>query len=151
MIPENVTDIILIVSAVGFAGWGIYRGAIRQIGWIAAFLCSFFMARMFGQRCAEAMDIDVIIAYIAVFIAVFIIVSILFRVLKFTAHLLLMGPLDRAAGMLVALFKWGFCASLLLNIFYLCNPHWPIFSSVLASHTMKFAPKIFGLATGYLS
>ncbi len=151
MTAQNITDIVMITGAVGFGAWGAWRGAIRQIGWIAAFLCAFFLARMFGPQCASALGVSLIIAYIALFVAAFILVTMVFRVLKFTAHLLLMGPLDRAAGLLIGLFKWIFFASLALNILYMCNSHWPIFSSMLAARAMRFVPWLFGVASGYLS
>lgn len=150
MTAQNVTDIIMIAGAVGFAGWGAWRGAIRQVGWLAAFLCSFFVAKLCGPGLASAIGISLIISYIALFVTAFIVVTLVFRVLRFTVHLLLMGPLDRVAGLLVGLFKWVFFASLALNILFMCNPRWPIFGSVLASRAMRLVPWLFGVARGYL-
>ncbi len=151
MTAQNVTDIMLLGGAVAFGAWGIYRGAIRQIGWIVAFLCAFFVARTFGAQCASFLNISLIITYILLFILAFVLVTLIFRALRFTAHLLLMGPIDRTAGLIVGLFKWIFLASLVLNILYMCNPRWPIFASATASWTIRFVPRLFGAATGYLS
>ncbi|MDE5912720.1 MAG: CvpA family protein [Muribaculaceae bacterium] len=150
MTPQNITDIIMIIGAVGFACWGAWRGAIRQIGWLAAFLCSFFVAKICGPGLASALGISLIISYIALFVMAFIVVSLIFRLLRFTVHLLLMGPLDRAAGLVAGIFKWLLFASLLLNILFMCNPRWPIFGSVLASRAMHLVPWLFGVARGYI-
>lgn len=150
MSAADITNLILIIGAVGFAAWGTYRGAIRQIGWIAAFLCAFFAAKLFGAGLAEALSISLTVSYIILFIFTFIVITLVFRVLKFTAHLLLMGPIDRAAGLLIGLFKWVFFASLALNILYLCNPRWPIFGASMAVRAMRFAPWLFGQVTSNL-
>ncbi|MDE7388360.1 MAG: CvpA family protein [Muribaculaceae bacterium] len=150
MSAADVTNIVLIIGAVGFGAWGIYRGLIRQIGWIAAFLCAFFAAKLFGPGLASAISIGLTLSYILLFIFTFIVITLVFRVLRFTAHLLLLGPIDRAAGMLAGLFKWVFFASLTLNLLHMCNPRWPIFGASLAAKAMRFAPWLFGQVTANL-
>lgn len=150
MTPQNITDIIMIVGAIGFGCWGAWRGAIRQIGWLAAFLCAFFVSRLCGQWLASTLGVSLIISYIALFIMAFIVVTLIFRLLRLTVHLLLMGPIDRAAGLVAGVFKWVLFASLLLNILFMCNPRWPIFGSALAARAMRLVPWLFGVARGYI-
>ena len=53
--------------------YGMWRGAIRQLGSVAAFLCAFLMARLFGLDMADWLGgVNPMIGYTLVFALVFI-------------------------------------------------------------------------------
>lgn len=149
MTPEQMTDIVLLGGAVVFGAYGLMRGAIRQVGSVAAFIGAFICCRAFGASVAESLGWSQAVAMTVVFVVAFVTITLISRVLKLTAHLLLMGPVDRALGMVVGVFKWVFGASLILNILYFCNSGWPIFQSAIAEKVMRVAPCLFGMATEY--
>lgn len=149
MTPEQITDIVLLAGTVVFGAYGMMRGAIRQLGSVGAFIGAFICCRAFGGSVAETFHWSQAVAFTVVFVVAFVTINLISRVLKLTAHLLLMGPVDRALGMVVGAFKWVFGASLILNILYYCNSGWPIFHSAIAEKVMRVAPSLFGMATEY--
>lgn len=144
MNSANICDIILIVGAVGFGVYGAWRGVLHQLGSVLAFLLGFLGARMFGSQMAAALNLNAVLSYIIVFMIVYIGVTVIFKVLRFTAKMLLMGPLDRFCGLLVGALKWFLFASIVLNLLYMIEPSWPIFHSKLTAWTIRFVPWLLG-------
>ena len=99
MSAQQIADIVILGGAVAFGVYGMWRGAIRQLGSVAAFLCAFLMARLFGLDMADWLGgVNPMIGYTLVFALVFIGISLIASVLKFTANLLMLGAVDRLAA-----------------------------------------------------
>lgn len=150
MTPEQITDLVLLAGAVTCAIWGLWRGAIKQLGSVAAFLCAFLVARLFGAEVASWLGVSPMWVYMALFVVVFIAVTLLATILKFTARLLMLGPVDKLLGALIGLVQWTLLCSLLLNLARLAGMDWPIFGSRLAQLVTDFAPWLFGYAAAMI-
>ena len=151
MNAATIMTVILVGGTIGMAIYGAYRGAIRQIGSVAAFLLGFLAAKLFSGRITALFEWPQMLSYVLVFVAVFIAVVFLARILRFTVKMLLLGPIDRLIGLLIGAAKWMLFASLFINLVWACGFH-PDCLNVPAAHWIgRFAPKLFGLAANYLS
>lgn len=143
--PETIS-LVLIAGTVGFAVYGAWRGCIRQIGSVAAFLFGFLGARIFAPAIALKLQLPQLLCYVVVFALVFIVVMLLARALHLTVKFLLMGPVDRLLGAIIGAAKWLLLTSLLINLFLMCVPDSTLFATPVAQWVAKFATRIFGLA-----
>lgn len=83
MSAQQIADIVILGGAVAFGVYGMWRGAIRQLGSVAAFLCAFLMARLFGLDMADWLGgVNPMIGYTLVFALVFIGISLIASVLN---------------------------------------------------------------------
>lgn len=151
MNAPTVVNVILIGGTIAMAIYGAYRGAIRQVGSIAAFLLAFLASRLFAGKVTGLFEWPPMISYVLVFATVFICVTILARILRLTVKMLLLGPIDRFFGLLIGAAKWMLLISLLLNLIWACGSHPACLEIPAAQWIGRFAPKLFGLAANYLS
>ncbi len=147
--PAIVSTVILAGTAV-CAAWGMWRGAICQLGSVAAFLFGFLGARLFGTEVARLSGLPQVLCYIIVFALIFVVVMMLARVLKLTVRMLLLGAADRLCGALIGAAKWLLATSIALNLFILCDPHTTALSARPTQWTVELLPRLFGLAQDYL-
>lgn len=124
------TDIILLLLAVGACALGAWRGAVRQIGVVVAFVLAILVCRGFGAEVAgmvlptsvaadEAMRWAI---YVVLFVVVFVAVVLLARLVHATFSVAHMGLLDRMAGAILQLGIWLVAGSVLLNIYFMVVP-----------------------------
>lgn len=149
-VPE-IVSLTLLAGTVGYAAYGAWRGCIRQLGSVAAFLFGFLGARVFAPTVASALQLPQFLCYVVVFALVFMLVIMLARVLHLTVKMLLMGPVDRLLGALIGAAKWLLLTSLLINLFLMCVPESTAFSASFPQWVMRFAPRLFGLAQTYIN
>ncbi len=151
MSAQQIADIMILGGAVAFGVYGMWRGAIRQLGSVAAFLCAFLMARLFGLDMADWLGgVNPMIGYTLVFALVFIGISLIASVLKFTANLLMLGAVDRLAGLVIGALKWLLLMSILLNLAQLADIGLPVYGSRIVTATADLAPWLFGYAAGII-
>lgn len=143
MTVTQIVSIILIGGTIAMAIYGGYRGAIRQIGTVAAFLLGFLASKLFAGRLTAIFEWHPMISYALIFTAVFITVMILARILRFTVKMLLLGPVDRLLGLLIGAAEWMLFASLVINLIWALDFHPDCFSSPTAQWIGRFAPKLF--------
>lgn len=146
-----IVTIILILGTIGMAIYGAYRGAIHQIGSVAAFLLGFLAAKLFAGGITRLFEWPQMLSYVIVFVAVYAFVLFLARIMKLTVKMLLLGPLDRLFGLLIGAAKWMLFASLIINLIWACGFYPECFQTPAAHWIGRFAPKIFGFAQGYLT
>ncbi|MBD5239188.1 MAG: CvpA family protein [Bacteroidales bacterium] len=146
-----IITVILIAGTIAMAIYGAYRGAIRQIGSVAAFLLGFLAAKLFSGRITQLFEWPQMLSYVMVFVAVYITVVFLARIMRLTVKMLLLGPLDRLFGCLIGAAKWMLFASLLINLIWACGFSPECLQTSTAHWIGRFAPKIFGFAQGYLN
>lgn len=123
---EIIFLIILIASLI----MGFRKGLITQLGDIVGLIAAILVCRVFGAQAAQIGRMimgshvdDAIghymvgcIGYLVLFIIVWVGVKILFKLLKMTANVLLLGPVDRVTGALFMAAKCFIAVSVLLNI-----------------------------------
>ena len=151
MNAPTIVTVILIGGTIAMAIYGAYRGAIRQIGSVAAFLLGFLAARLFAGRITALFEWPPMLSYVMVFVAVFIAVVFFARILRFTVKMLLLGPIDRLIGLLIGAAKFMLFASLLLNLVWTCGFYPDCFRVPAAQWIGRFAPKLFGLAQQWVN
>lgn len=143
--------VILIGGTIGMAIYGAYRGAIRQIGSVAAFLLGFLAAKLFAPGITRLFEWPQMLSYVLVFITVYITIVFLARIMKLTVKMLLLGPLDRLFGALIGAAKWMLFASLLINLIW-AGGFYPLCFQTSTAHWIgRFAPKLFGFAQACLN
>lgn len=150
MNAQTLVTVILIGGTIAMAIYGAYRGSIRQIGSVAAFLLAFLAARLFSGHITSLFECPPMLSYVLVFAAVFIAVAFLARVLRLTVKMLLLGPIDRLFGLLIGAAKWMLLTSLLLNLIWACGVHPECLQVPAAQWIGRFAPKLFGIAQQYI-
>lgn len=158
-------DIIILVVAAGALVTGFSRGVIRQLGSVVGLVAAIIACRVFGEAIGsmftpEAMGDTALGVYVGkivggtiVYVLVYVVVGILARGLRFAAHVLMLGPVDRVLGAVMALVKWGVALSVALNLWLALFPS----SQVVRQSTlcggkavgmvMEFAPALWGVAT----
>lgn len=151
MSTPSVISLIILAGTLIYAIYGAYRGAIRQLGSVAAFLVGFLGARLLGPRVTAVVELPPVVSYVVIFALIFVIVMLLARVLKLTFKMLLLAPVDRLCGALIGAAKWLILASILLNAYLLCDPQTQLLGEKPTQWTLGLLPKLFGLAQTYLS
>lgn len=124
------TDIVLLVLAVAACALGAWRGAVRQIGVVLAFVLALLVCRGFGTQVARivlppsvASDAGMQWAvYVVLFVLVFVAVVLLARLVHASFSVARMGLLDRIAGALMQLAIWLIAGSVLLNVYFAAVP-----------------------------
>ncbi len=124
------TDVILLVLAVAACALGAWRGAVRQIGVVLAFVLALLVCRGFGAQTAALLLPDAVAAdagmrwavYVVLFVVVFVAVTLLARLVHASFSVARMGLLDRIAGALLQLAIWLIAGSVLLNVYFTVVP-----------------------------
>ncbi|MDE7443739.1 MAG: CvpA family protein, partial [Muribaculaceae bacterium] len=147
----SVTDIVIVVIAVIAAGWGAWKGFIRQLGSFVAILLGIVACHLFGPKVAAWLEMSLVAADIVLFLVVYIAVMLMSNAIHHASRALCMGPLDRLAGGLLAIIKWAIVASLILNIWLAFDPGSKVRHGVVTPYVVKFAPRLLGYVTDYLN
>lgn len=150
MTPPTIIALTLIAGTIAFAAYGTWRGAIRQIGSIAAFLFAYLGAQLFGHNLAATLSLPPFLSYCIIFTLIFILVMVLTRILRLTVKMILLGTLDRMLGAIIGAAKWLLLTSLLINLFIMCGVPDRTFASPVAQWVTQFLPRLFGLAQTYI-
>ncbi len=145
MNAATVMTVILVGGTIAMAIYGAYRGAIRQVGSVAAFLLGFLAAKLFSGRITALFEWPQMLSYVLVFVATFIAVIFFARILRFTVKMMLLGPIDRLLGLLIGAAKWMLFASLFVNLVWACGFYPDCLNIPAAQWIGRFAPKLFGL------
>lgn len=155
-------DIILLLIFTVAAWVGFRKGFITQLGSVAAIIVAIVACRMFGASLEASILGEYpdwnsgfsrygvsIIANALIYVIVYYAVVIISKFLKAITHAILLGPLDRIAGAIFSVGKYGLVVSLILNLYIVLFPD----TSLLADSRLAdgkaveavvgFAPKVF--------
>ncbi len=120
----NWLDIVIIATLAWFALAGLSAGILRESVTLAGALAGVVLAGALYRRLADDLTIFTsnqrtahIAAFIAIFAAVFFAGQIAAILLKRTASLLMLGPLDHAAGLVFGILKGFVVVEALLFLF----------------------------------
>jgi uncharacterized membrane protein required for colicin V production len=160
---------ILIVIVFGMAVFmGLRRGFIGQLASVTAIVIAVIACRIFGGVLTD-MTINLvpesmrdsaighygagIISGAIVYVAVYYVVKIIAGMLRIVVKALLLGPLDRLGGVVVAIIKYGLALSIALNL-------WIAMGGLKAETdnerdkgaeaVARFAPWLWGIATDHI-
>lgn len=92
---------ILVVSVL----WGVWRGLVREVVSIAAWVLAFLGANLFAGPLGDALpkalptpEIRVLVAFVVVFIAILAVCALVSKLLSKLVHVAGLGELDRTLG-----------------------------------------------------
>ena len=98
-------DYMILMLLVASVLWGIWRGLVREVISVAAWVLAFLGANLFsaplGEMLPEALptpEIRVLVAFILVFIAILAVCTLLGRMLSKLVKVAGLGELDRSLG-----------------------------------------------------
>lgn len=108
----NWLDIVIIAALAWFALAGLSSGILRESVTLIAAVAGVVVAGLLYKQLADDLTVFTdsertanIAAFIAIFVAVFIAGQIVASLLKQTASLLMLGPIDHLAGLVFGLVK----------------------------------------------
>lgn len=98
-------DYVVLAIAAASVVWGIWRGLVREVisvaAWVLAFLGANMLAGPLGEMLPDALptpEIRVLVAFVLVFIAILAVCTLLGRMLSKLARVAGLGELDRSLG-----------------------------------------------------
>lgn len=120
----NWLDIVIIAALAWFALAGLSAGILRESVTLVAAALGVVLAGLLYKRLADDMSIFTdsdlvanIAAFVSIFAAVFIAGQIVAGLLKQTASLLMLGPIDSLAGLVFGLIKGFIVVEMALILF----------------------------------
>lgn len=158
--------LIVVLAAAAIVGW--HKGAIAQIGSIAAVVGALIVCRSFGHLAVpmvgQWLGIDepgqssvsdysaTLLAYAGLFMIAWLLIWLLTRMLRQAIHLVHLGIIDRVAGAVFLCGKWILVGSILLNLLKVVQPDAAVFHPAgaadwqqpLVESVMAFAPWLWG-------
>ena len=120
----STLDLILIIPLAIGAYSGFKEGFLNELFSILAFIIGLLAAfKLFHagvDLLRDSFDLEgawlPMISFIIIFIGVVILTRLIGKVLKNAVHATLLGPVDKIAGAILAIFKWGLGISVVLWI-----------------------------------
>lgn len=161
MVLAVILAIVLIAAAL--VGW--HKGAIRQVGSIAAVVIALIVCRMWGDRVVPLVGgwlgaddpsqgswsdySATVLGYAGLFMLVWLLVWLLTRMLHQAIKIAHLGILDKAGGALFLMGKWALVGSIVLNLLKVVEPGGAVFAATgwqgaLVESIMAFAPWLWG-------
>lgn len=165
MVFAVILAIVLVAAAI--VGWN--KGAIAQMGSIAAVVAALVVCRSFGGMAvplvARWLGVDepgqsawsdysaTLLAYAGMFMLAWLLVWTLTRMIRRAIHLVHLGVVDRLGGSLFLVGKWVLVASVLLNLLMIVQPDAAVFAvtdstppwqAPLVDAVLAFAPWLWG-------
>lgn len=150
----SVIDLLILAIVAAACFQGLRRGLIGQIGSIAAIVVAIIGCRMFGdllQGCfsADHPELARLLSNAVVYVVLYVAVMLVARVLKFAVHAVMLGALDRIAGVAFALFKWVVGLSVALNALFAIAPSARPRNSIATDAVTAVAPWLWGVYQDY--
>lgn len=158
-------DILILIVAAGSIIFGVSKGVIKQLGSIVGVIAGIVLARLLGgavgnvyagmlpdefAMSAAGQYASGIAGRVTVLVLVYFVVLFLAKSLKFVVHALLLGPVDRALGAVLAMFQWFLGLSVILNVYAAISPgtalseHSRIAGGMALETIMSLAPALLG-------
>ncbi|MCM1029072.1 MAG: CvpA family protein [Alloprevotella sp.] len=157
---------IVLIAAV-IVGW--HKGAIRQVGSVAAVVGALVVCRTLGPLAVPLvgswLGVDdpsqgsfsdysaTMLAYAALFMLTWLIVWLLTRMLHQAIRLVHLGVIDKIGGALFLLAKWALVASMAMNLLKVVQPDAAVFAAAapgsgwqapMLDAILAFAPWLWG-------
>lgn len=157
-------DTITIMLFVAAAVMGYMRGLVKQVTSLVGYILGIVACNLFGDTATEVLvtvmpsaanwPLASITTHAVAVIVMFLIISLTARVagifIKNTFSMLHIGIIDKLGGSVLCLFKYFFIFSILLNLWFLVNPHSDTFTTehMLSNKpfvaTINLAPRVLG-------
>ena len=119
-----VFDLIIVALVITSAIYGLYRGLIRELISLVAWVLAFFLAILFSPNFANLLDptwagetLRLIFSFSAIFVGVLIVSSFIQFVVRKFLSLVGLGSLDRFLGMVFGIARGVVISTILLVLF----------------------------------
>lgn len=153
----NTVDIIILICLIPAIFAGFMKGFVRQIAAVAALVLGVWAGYHFSDFVSNKLlswisvqqNLLNIISFSIVFIGVLILVNLVGKAIERLIKLVLLGWLDKLAGIIFALIKYAFIFSILIYLMESLNdlfkflPRQMLEESVLYGFLSKIAPAVF--------
>ncbi|OJV21577.1 MAG: hypothetical protein BGO30_02430 [Bacteroidetes bacterium 41-46] len=153
----NAADIIILVCLIPALFAGFMKGLVRQVAAVLALILGVWAGYHFSDFVSSKLiswiDTDQnilnIISFAAIFIVVLILVNLAGRAAEGIVKMVLLGWLDKLAGVIFALVKYAFVFSIIVYLLESLDeileflPRETLDNSVLYGYLSKIAPAIF--------
>lgn len=144
----NFLDIIILVPLVFAAYNGYRKGFVIELASLAALILGIFAAINFSYYAADFLNrnFDIaekyvnIIAFILTFIAVVFVIYMIGRIIEKFIDILMLGFLNRLAGLFFGIIKWAFILSVLIYIINLFDDEKKVITPKLKQGSMLYEP-----------
>ena len=160
----DTITVLLFVASIAF---GYMRGLVKQVTSLIGYVLGIIACNAFGDVATEVLTtvmpssvhwpLPSITTHAVAVIAMFLLISLSVRVagifIKNTIGMLHLGIVDRLGGAALRMFKYFFIFSILLNLWFLINPHSDTFTTehMLGNKpfvaTINLAPRVLGQET----
>lgn len=160
----DTITILLFVAAVVI---GYMRGLVKQVTSLVGYILGIVACNLFGDTATEVLvtvmpsaakwPLASITTHAVAVIVMFLLISLSARVagifIKNTFSMLHIGIIDKLGGSALCIFKYFFIFSILLNLWFLVNPHSDTFTTehMLSNKpfvaTINLAPRVLGQET----
>ena len=153
----NTADLIILICLIPAIFAGFMKGFVRQAAAVAALLLGVWAGYLFSDfvstKLANWINVEQnilnIISFAIIFIGVLILVNLAGRAIEGLVKLVLLGWLDKLAGIIFALIKYAFIFSILIYLIESLDelfkflPRETLQNSVLYGYLSKIAPVVF--------
>ena len=153
----NTADLIILICFIPALFAGFMKGFMRQAAAVTALILGVWAGYHFSDfvstKLATWIDVEPntlnIISFAIIFIGVLILVNLAGRAIAGLVKLVLLGWLDKLAGIIFALIKYAFIFSILIYLLESLNelfkflPKETLDNSVLYGYLSKVAPVVF--------
>lgn len=147
----DILDLLLLGGAVCYAVYGLSAGIIRQLGSVAGLAVGYLASRFCSEPVSQSLGLSPLICSIGIFVLCYVGVNVIAKVLRKTARMVLLGPIDRILGALFGVLNWLVITSLLLNLFMFCKPDAEALTGRVAQFTLNVLPRALDIAQQYTS
>ena len=153
----NTADLIILICLIPAIFAGFMKGFVRQAAAVAALILGVWAGYHFSDfvstKLANWINVEQnilnIISFAIIFIGVLILVNLAGRAIEGLVKLVLLGWLDKLAGIIFALIKYAFIFSILIYLIESLDelfkflPRETLQNSVLYWYLSKIAPVVF--------
>lgn len=144
----NLLDIILVIPLIWGAYHGYKKGFIIELtsllalvlGIFAAINFSFFMADLLIDNVNLALKYINIIAFILTFIVVVLVIYLIGRLIEKFIDILMLGFVNRIAGLFFGIIKWAFILSVLIYIIHIFDNNQKLLTPKLKNGSALYTP-----------
>lgn len=144
----NVLDLIIAVILVLGAIRGFHKGFFHEIAMLVGLVAGVFIAIMVSDKVASIaeelfgwnLQVVKIVAFILIFIIVVMLIRLLGKALTTLFDALMLGFINRLAGVAVGLLKWALLLAIVFNIIAFLDQHHRLLSEKVIEGSMLYGP-----------
>lgn len=144
----NWLDILLLIPLAYGLLHGLLHGFVRELSSILSVICGIIAAKFFAPQLASVVlsainmpeQAALFLSYAALFAGVALVCQLVARLLTKFLRKLDLNWLNRLAGAIVGVFVWAMLLSVLLNLFVIVEPWYPVLKEEAKQQSTLYRP-----------